>query len=201
MGLQPGGWCSRHPQTLQLGPAAASGGNRGGVRRGGCGASAGTTAAVFGLVTLPCFLQPTQAAAGAGALRCKFSCYLSAGSDYSSGLWVESSSRSACLISIPGTTVVTVSKAVALVELCCNWFLTADQYKQIYLGIGLSRCCAAALAWPALCEPWLWVSATGSPAPTAEEPFEHEAQTLWLSGTVRASSPMAGAVKKNVSSV
>lgn len=103
-------------------------------------------------------------------LHCKFSCYLSVGSDYSSGLWVESSSRSACLISIPGTTVVTVSEAVALVELCCNWFLTADQYKQIYLGIGPSKCCAAALAWPALCEPWLWVSAAVSPAPTAGVP-------------------------------
>lgn len=79
-GLQPTGSC-KPPSTSAADrhgsrSAAASGGNRGGVRRGGCGASAGTTAAVFGLVTLPRFLQPTQAPAGAGVLLCKFSSYL-----------------------------------------------------------------------------------------------------------------------------
>lgn len=55
--------------------------------------------------------------------------------------------------------VVAVSKAVALVELCCSRFLTSDQYKEVYLGIGRSKCCAAALAWRTLCKSWLWVSA------------------------------------------
>lgn len=58
------------------GSAAPSGRSRGGVRRGDCGASAGSAAAVFALVTPPRFLQPTQAPAGAGVLHCKFSSYL-----------------------------------------------------------------------------------------------------------------------------
>lgn len=67
-----------------------------------------------------------------------------------------------------------MSKAAALVELCCDRFLTSDRYEQIYLGIGLFKCRAAALAWPALCEPWPWLSAPGNPAPVAGVPSSSE---------------------------
>lgn len=43
---------------------------------GGCGGEAAERVPLFGLVTLPSFLQPTQAPAGAGVLLCKFSSYL-----------------------------------------------------------------------------------------------------------------------------
>lgn len=76
-GLQPTGSRSLHPPSVQLTRRL-----RGGTV-GECGREAaeraGTPAAVFGLVTVPCFLQPTRAPAGAAALLCRFSSYLEAG--------------------------------------------------------------------------------------------------------------------------
>lgn len=52
------------------------------------------------------------------------------------------------------------------------------------MGIGLFKCRAAAVAWPALCEPWPWVSAPVNPAPVAGVPSSSQSTKHKRRGSV-----------------